>query len=170
MRRIYFLVPDQESCRRIVAELEASGVPQHHLHVVASMDQVLEDLPEASAWQKTELKHGIEIGVGLGASAGLLSGLLALAFPPGGLILGGGAVLAMTAAGAGYGTLVSALMKGHEQNHRVHDFEPALMRGELLLMVDIPRHDLERAKALVLEHHPEAEIGVVARRAAPSVP
>jgi len=164
MRRIYFLVPDQESCRRIVVEIKASGVPEHHLHVVASIEQVLQDLPEAGIWQKTELKHGIEIGMGLGATAGLLSGLLAVAFPPGGLVLGGGAVLATTAAGAGYGTLVSALMKGHEESHRVHDFEPALERGELLLMVDVPRHDVERIKALVLQHHPEAEIGVVARR------
>jgi hypothetical protein len=164
MRRIYFLVPDQDSCRNIVSELRQSGIPEEHLHVVASTEQVLEDLPEATVWQKTELKHGIEIGVGLGATAGLLSGLLAVAFPPGGLILGGGAVLATTAAGAGYGTLVSALMKGHEENHRVHQFEPALERGELLLMVDVPRHDVERIKRVVLQHHPEAEIGVVARQ------
>jgi len=163
MKRIYFLVPDQESCRHIVAELEASGIPKHHLHVIASMDQALEDLPEAGAWEKTELKHGLEIGLGLGGAAGLLSGLLAVTFPPGGLVLGGGAILATTAVGAGYGSLVSAMMKGHEKSHEVHDFEPALRRGELLLMVDVPRHDLDQLKGLVLQHHPEAKIGVVSR-------
>ena len=67
MRRLFFLTPDVVSCRHIITELKESGVPQRHLHVIGSITQPLDDLPEASVLQKTELLHGIEIGAGLGA-------------------------------------------------------------------------------------------------------
>ncbi|MDJ0806466.1 MAG: DUF1269 domain-containing protein, partial [Gammaproteobacteria bacterium] len=82
MRRLYFLTPNVGSCQAIVNELKETGVPQRHLHVIAGIEQALEDLPEAGILQKTELKHGIELGAGLGGTAGVLGGLLAMTFPP----------------------------------------------------------------------------------------
>ena len=48
------------------------------LHVIASIAQPLQDLPEAGVWQKSEMVHGLEWGTGLGGVAGLLGGLLAV--------------------------------------------------------------------------------------------
>ncbi|MEN8166296.1 MAG: DUF1269 domain-containing protein [Pseudomonadota bacterium] len=160
MRRLFFLTPDVNSCQAIVQELEASGVPERHLHVIASIEQALDDLPEAGILQKTELLHGIEKGVGLGGTAGMLGGLLALAFPPAGIVLGGGALLAGAAAGAGFGAVVTALMTSHEHNHDLDAFQRAIETGEILLMVDIPRGQVDKTKELILGHHPEAKIGV----------
>lgn len=160
MRRLYFLTPDVDSCHAIVKELEAVGVPERHLHVIASIRQVLDDLPEAGILQKTELLHGIEVGAGLGGTAGILGGLLAMTFPPAGLVLGGGALLAGAAAGAGFGAVVTALLSSHEHNHDLDSFQRAIERGEILLMVDIPKKEVDTTKALILEHHPEAKIGV----------
>jgi len=166
MRRLFFLTPDRDSCQAIVQELEGAGVPERHLHVIASIEQGLEGLPEAGMLQKTEFLHGLEIGAGLGGSAGLMGGLLAMTFPPAGLVLGGGALLAGGVAGAGFGAVVSALMSSHEHNHELDTYEPAIERGEVLLMVDVPKRDLARTKELILGHHPEAHIGVakLARR------
>jgi len=154
------LLPELESCRAIVKELRESGVPESHLHVVANLSCELEDLPGATAWQKTELAHGIEIGTGLGGVAGLLGGLLALSFPPAGLVIGGGAVLASTAAGAGFGALASAMMKSHEPSHRLHDYHDQIEAGKILLMVDVPRSEGEQIRASILQHHPEARIDI----------
>jgi hypothetical protein len=164
MRRLFFLTPDVVSCRHIITELKDSGVPQRHLHVIGSITQPLDDLPEASVLQKTELLHGIEIGAGLGGTAGILGGLLAMTFPPAGIVLGGGALLAGAAAGAGFGAVVSALMSSHEHNHDLTAFQAAIEQGQILLMVDIPKGDVDKTKELILSHHPEAKIGVAKLR------
>jgi len=160
MRRLYTLLPDLQSCHGLVDELCSAGIPDTHLHVVAASDQVLEGLPEATVWQKTELAHGLEIGVGLGGAAGLLAGLLALSFPPAGLVVGGAAVMASTAAGAGFGALASAMMKGHEHNHRLHDYQPEIEAGKVLLMVDVPRSSVDQTRDSILRHHPQAQIQI----------
>jgi hypothetical protein len=161
MRRLYVLVPTEELCRALVEELEGSGIPQTRLHVLAGLTHDLEDLPEASIWQRTELAHGIEWGVGLGGVAGLLGGLLAVAFPPAGVVLGGGALLAGAGAGAGFGALVSALIGSQEHNHDLDTFQRALAAGQVLLLVDVPRHREKEVLHAIRRHHPDAEIGSV---------
>jgi len=160
MRRLYFLIPDVELTETIVTELEQQGIPHRHLHVVASISQSLKDLPEANIWQKTELAHGLEWGTGIGGTAGLLGGLLTVAFPPGGIILGGGALLIGAAAGAGVGATMLGLMKGYEHNHQLDDYKDEIDQGEILLMVDTPLSRLDEIKNSILEHHPEAHIKV----------
>jgi len=165
MRRLNVVLPDAERCKAVVAELVAEGIPERHMHVVAGAAHPVEGLPEARVWERTELAHGIELGLGLGGAAGLLGGLLAITFPPAGLVLGGGAVAASAAAGAGVGGVVSALLGSHEHNHDLDAFAEAIGAGKLLLMVDVPRSRLEETRALILKHHPEAEIGVARPKA-----
>jgi hypothetical protein len=160
MRRLYLLIPTIELTEIIVKELENQGVAHKHLHVVASITQTLKDLPEASIWQKTELAHGLEWGTGIGGTAGLLGGLLTVAFPPGGIILGGGALLIGAAAGAGVGAAMMGLMKGHEHNHQLDDFKKEIDNGEILLIVDIPAKDVDSIKRYILLHHPQAQIKI----------
>jgi hypothetical protein len=161
MRRLYVLLPSEESCRAVVAELEEDGVPETHLHVVAGLAHDLKDLPEASVWQRTELAHGIEWGVGLGGVAGLLGGLLAVAFPPAGIVLGGGALLAGTVAGAGFGAVVTALIGSQEHNRDLDAFRSALAGGQILLLVDVSRHREGAVRETIRRHHPSARIGSV---------
>lgn len=162
MRRVYVLLPDEAMCRSLVKVLRSVDIPASHLHTVAGLTYELRDLPSATVWQRTELAHGIEWGVGLGGVAGFMGGLLSIAFPPGGMVLGDGALLAGTLAGAGFGALVTALLRAQEHNHKLDIFKSALARGQILLMVDVPRNREEEVKARILEHHPQAEI--VSRR------
>lgn len=159
MRRVYVLLPTEESCRLVVEELEEAGIPASRLHVIAGLTHELKDLPAASVWQRTELTHGIEWGVGLGGAAGLLGGLLVVAFPPAGVVLGGGALLAGTAAGAAFGALVTALLGSQEHSHKLDAFQRALASGQILLLADVPRRREAEVKSTILKHHPEAEIG-----------
>ena len=160
MRRLHVLMPDQEITRAVVDELKAEGIAEHHLHVVGNLAQDLRGLPEAGVWQKTELAHGIEWGIGLGGAAGLLGGVLAVSFPPAGLVLGGGAILAAAAGGAGVGAVVQAMLGSQEHNHELDGYAEAIGKGKLLLMADVPRGRVEEISELIRGHHPEAEIGV----------
>lgn len=164
MRRLYLLVPDLESCRVIVDELKGNGIVASHLHVVASLSEHLDGLPEATAWQKTEIAHGIWIGIVLGGVAGLLASMLALTIPPPGMEIGVSAVLGSTVAGAGFGALASAFMKGHEHNRKLVQFDPEIEAGKLLLMVDVARSEVDATQQIIRKHHPEARIEVLKSR------
>lgn len=159
-RRLYFLVPDTATCKAIVAELRDIEIRESHTHVIASHTVPLEGLHEASLLQKTEFKHGLEEGLGFGGVAGLLGGLLAVTFPPAGLVLGGGALLASTLAGAGLGALVSALITKDIPNRQLAAFQSAIAAGQLLLMVDVPKQRVKEVIELIRSHHPEADIAV----------
>ncbi len=159
-KRLFFMLPDAQTCRTVVKELQEAGVTLRHLHAVTGMGVELEeDIPEATAWQKTEFAHGLEAGVGLGGVAGFLGGLLAVTFPPAGLVLGGGAIIAgTTLAGAGFGALVSGLIARDMPSHELEAYEQGIAEGKILLLVDVPKARVDEFVELIRSHHPEAEI------------
>ncbi len=159
-KRLYFLLPNTQITAIIVQELMDFGIPESHIHVIGNHLTPLEGLHEASFLQKSEFNYGVELGLGVGGAAGLLGGLLAVTFPPAGLVLGGGAILATTLAGAGAGAVVSALVARDIPNHKLNAFEHAIALGELLLLVDVPKSKVNAILELIKEHHPEVEIGI----------
>lgn len=162
-KRLYFMLPDAGLCSRVVVELKEAGIPERHMHAVAGITYTLEGLPRASVLQKSEFIHGLEAGLGFGGAAGLLGGLLAITFPPAGLILGGAAVVATTLAGAGFGALISGLVASDMPNHTLDKFEREIEAGKILLLVDVPRKQTESIIALIKTHHPDADIRVTTR-------
>ncbi len=157
-KRLYFMLPDPATCRTVVEELRNSGVPERHLHAVAGLGIEMEGLPEATTWQKSEFAHGLEAGIGLGGAAGFLGGLLAVTFPPAGIVLGGGAIIAATVAGAGFGALVSGLVAKDMPSHELEAFERGIAEGNILLLVDVPKSKVDEYIQLIKQHHPEADI------------
>lgn len=161
-RRLYFLVPDVVHCKALVADLRNQGISDKQIHVIARNDVELEGLNQATALQKTELAHGLEWGIGLGGVAGLLGGLLAVTFPPAGILLAGEAILlGTTLAGAGFGAVVSALVAGDIPNQELEHFQDKIALGEILLLLDIPTPHVEIMMHVIKLHHPKAEIGVL---------
>jgi hypothetical protein len=156
MRRIYFLVPNIETTKNIVDELLLARIEERHIHVLAKRGTPLEDLPEATFLQKTDFIPALEQGLALGGATGLLAGLVAIALPTG-LVLGGGALFAITLAGAGVGALMSSMVGSSIGNRRIEQFQEAMERGEFLLMVDVPRDRVEEIETIIKKHHPEAE-------------
>lgn len=163
LKRLYFMLPDRESCKRVVAELRDAGIPERRLHVIASVAVPLDDLPEAGLLQRSELVHGLEQGIALGGTAGLLGGMLVLAFPPAGVVVGGAElVAAVVTGGAGVGALALGLISKDIHKKELAVFEDEIAHGRILLLVDVPKEQVQQWKQLILEHHPEAEIGVAA--------
>jgi hypothetical protein len=156
MRRIYFLVPNTHIARKIVDDLLLARIEERRIHVLAKRGTPLEDLPEATFLQKTDFMPALEQGLALGGLTGALAGLAAVAVP-GGLVLAGGAVLGISLAGAGFGALMSSMVGSGIGNRRLKQFEDAMEKGELLIMVDVPRDRVEEVEQLVKKHHPQAE-------------
>lgn len=109
-RRIYFLLPNVESAKAIVDELLLARIEERHIHIVAREGTPLGDLPEAGAAQSSDLIPAMEKGAIAGGITGVLAGVLAVTFPPAGLVLGGGALLGFTAFTTGFGTWMAGMV------------------------------------------------------------
>ncbi len=158
MRRIYFLAPDVASAKAIVNDLLLARIEERRIHVLAKEGTPLEDLPEAKLAQRSDLIPALERGAVAGSLTGMLAGLIAVTFPPAGLVLGGGAVVGITLLGTGFGAWMSSMVGVGIPSSRLTQFEAAIAGGDLLMMVDVPRDRVEEIEAIVTRHHPEAEL------------
>ncbi|WP_250529550.1 DUF1269 domain-containing protein [Caballeronia sp. ATUFL_F1_KS4A] len=158
MRRIYFLLPSVASAKGIIDELLLKRLEWRHIHVLARPHEPLEDLPRATLVQRTDLLPALARGTAAGGVTGALAGLVAMAFPPAGLTIAGGAVVCMTLASMGFGAWAATMIGVGIPNTRLRRFEQAIDDGELLMMVDVPKDRVEEIEALVKSHHPEADV------------
>jgi hypothetical protein len=154
MRRIYFLVPNIAITHKIVNELRSEGIEDRHIHILAKRDTPLDDMPEAGVSVKTDFIPALERGVALGGTTGLLAGLVGLRFA--GFAMAGGPLLSIIMAGATIGSLMGGLVGMNSGNSRLKRFEQAIEEGELLVLLDIPRDQIETITRLIIKHHPEA--------------
>ena len=158
MKRIYFLLPTVQSAASIVAELVDNGVPEKHIHLIANENTSLEDLPEATLLQKSDFIPAVERGIPIGGTTGLLAGLVAMTIPGFGAIVSGGALIAVTLAGAGVGTLLSSMVALEIPNSRHKAYQDAIDKGEILMLIDTPKDQVGHMTELVIRHHAEAEL------------
>ena len=156
MRRLYFLVPDLDTARQIVNELLLARVEERHIHLVAREGTSMEDLPEATFLQKTDFVPALERGLAIGGATGVVASLVAVTI--GGMVLAGGAVLAIALAGAGVGAWMSSMIGASIPNSRIKEFEKAIDAGEVMMMVDVPKGKVHQIEDLIKQHHPEAEL------------
>lgn len=158
IKRIYFVVPSSEVARAIVNELLVARVEEKHMHIVAKRGTDLHELPEASMLQKSDFVPAVQRGLALGGAVGTLAGLVGIAVAPGAAVIAGGAILASSLAGAGVGAWLSGMVGLSIGNTRHKQFEDAIERGELLMLIDVPIARVEEISELVKRHHPEAEL------------
>ncbi len=158
MRRIYFLVPDITTTKKIVDELLQARIEERHIHVIAKRGTPLEDLPEANLLQKSDFVPAVEQGLMLGGSTGMLAGLVAIVLPPASTVIAGGILLATTLAGAGVGAWLSGMVGMSIGNRRTKEFEEAIEAGHLLLLADVPTDRVDEIEKCVKQHLPTVEI------------
>ena len=158
MEKTYFLAPDADSARRIVADFRTAGIADERIHAIANADVQLEGLPEASVFETTDYVPALKRGAAVGGTSGLLAGLVAVALPPAGIALGGGALLATTLAGASFGAWASSVMGASVTNSHLREFQAALDRGNVLILAEIETERLEQITQIVHQHHPEAAV------------
>ena len=158
MRRIYFLVPDVSTTKRIVDELLLARIDDRHIHVIAKSGTPMEDLPEANLFQKSDFIPAVERGLALGGSVGILAGLVAVTLPASAPMLAGGVLLMATLSGAGIGAWAGGMIGVSVGNTRIKQFEDAIEAGQLLLLADVPKSRVEEIEERVKQHIPQVEI------------
>lgn len=158
MKRLYFLLPEISMAKSIVDGLLLARIEEQHIHIIAKEGIPLDDLPEASLLQKSDLIPALERGAALGGVTGVIAGMLAVSFPPAGVVLGGGALLGITLAGAGIGAWLSSMIGVDLENTQLKAFEEAIHQGKILMLVDIDKDRAGDITKLVQIIHPEVSI------------
>jgi len=165
-RRLYFILPDTRLARTVHDELLLARVPENHMHVIADDRVDLEGLPEASLWQRSDLSHGLQLGLPVGGLTGVVVGVLAVLF---GWIAPGyeaKTIMATVLAGVFVGTWAASMIAVNVPNTRHRAFEADLREGHILFIVDIPVQRVDEITELVTCHHPEADM----RGVEPNIP
>jgi hypothetical protein len=157
MKRLCFLSPDLGHAKRVVADMKANGIPEKHIYALAKYGVDLEDLPDAGP-ESDDFLNAYKRGVELGGSAGLLVGLAALAFPPSGIVVGGGLVLLIGLWGAGLGGLLTGIAGAAFPDSRLQAFEAAIDQGQILIMADVAKDEVEKYESLIKSHDPEVSV------------
>jgi hypothetical protein len=156
-RRLYFVLPDLRSADTIQRELLLARIDAGHIHFLAREGVSLDQLSVANLLQRSDLVHGLEIGLVAGGLTGMLSGLAISVYPELGSMVGMGAVLMLAVFGALVGAWVSGMIAVSIPNSRLKGFQREIDAGRILLMVDVPRGRVSEIRRLIEEHHPEAQ-------------
>lgn len=157
MKRLCFLSPDIEHARQVVDDLRQNGIAEKHIYALARHGTDMEELPDAGP-ESDDFLPAYERGLELGGAAGLLAGLTALAFPPSGLVVGGGLVLLLGLSGAGLGGLMTGLAGASFPSSRLKRFESDIEKGRILIMVDVPKADVQFYERLIRERDPDVSV------------
>ena len=157
MKRLCFLSPDVQHAEAVVGDLKAHGIDEKHIYALAKPGVPLGDLPDAGP-EDNDFLPAFERGIALGGAAGLFLGLLAVAFPPGGLVIGGGAVLLIGTMSASLGGLLTGMAGAAFPNSRIEAFESDIAGGKVLIMVDVPLDQVTVVNRLIERLDPDVEI------------
>lgn len=156
-RRLYYLLPDAASARKIMDDLLLARIEERHIHFVARSGAAMDGLHEANILQTTDVVHGAQRGALIGAALGCALGLFLVYFvipDPGWHVA---AVVLASLLGAGFGAWTSSLVGAAMPNSRHAGFASDIAQGKFLLIVDVPEHKVPEVQTLLSRIHPEAE-------------
>ena len=158
-RRLYFMLPDVKSAHAMLNDLLLARVNASNIHFLAKPGTPMQDLPEATISERSDMIEGWEIGMGLGTLVGFASGLVAVMIPtwwytkP---IPVETTLLISTAVGFLVGGLWTALVATGIPNSQFRRFAKNIAKGQVLMIVLTPLHRVQQIRKLVADKHPEA--------------
>jgi hypothetical protein len=156
-RRLYFIMPDLPSARRMMDDLLLARIEERHIHFLARRGTAMDGLHEANHLQKSDLVHGAQVGLALGALLGVILGAVVVMTTATddrwqiAIVLGSGL------AGAIFGAWVASMVGSAVPNSRLKQFESAIAEGRILVMADVPQHRVNEVRESLGARHPEAE-------------
>lgn len=158
-RRIYWLLPNVASARKTMDDMLLARIEERHMHFVGREDIDLSGLHAANLLQTSDVVRAAQMGAMLGAVVGALAGgMVAWTLP---LTEGPPQwwlVVVLALVGAVFGTWASSMIGVSTPSQRLKRFEPAIEKGQILLMLDVPRGRVEEIESRLQALHPEARL------------
>lgn len=157
MPKLVYIAETATAARGAIVALRNAGFDSSKISVIARSDIELEKLPERYVEEHTDFAPALGKGVAIGGGAGLLAGLIAVAFPPAGIALGGAALLGVTALGAGIGAWSAALAGASVPHERRERYEAEVAAGKIVIFIDVA-NDEEKSRCLAALGPTSAEV------------
>ncbi|MCW8899564.1 MAG: DUF1269 domain-containing protein [Gammaproteobacteria bacterium] len=157
-RRLYFLLPTVNHAKTIHNELLLARIEERNMHVLARDDISLDDLPEASLLEKSDLIHGLQLGFIIGGFTGIALAMTAYLTS---MIVPGWETASMSGIIVGcafIGSWTSSMVAVNVQNTRLKEFMKDVNSGKILYMVDVPVHRIDEISDLVQSNHPDVSV------------
>jgi hypothetical protein len=152
------MLPDLASARGMRDELLLARIEISHMRFMAR-EPLPPDMPDCSFLQRTDLVHGAQLGVVIGAIVGLGAGIFLTMFPVEGMTLRTAAILLVALGGALFGGWASGMNAAAVPNTRLRQFAQPIEQGRVLLIVDVPAARVEEIEAMIAKRHPEISFG-----------
>lgn len=151
--RLYYMLPDIDSARRCRDDMLLNLIEIRHIHFMTQSAPLPTDLPEATIFQKTDVVRGAEAGMLVGAGLGMLLGVFLVNYFD--IVSKPAVVIAATLAGLLFGGWAASMAAAALPNSRLTNFYPALARGGVLMIADVPARRVEHIESVLAERHPE---------------
>lgn len=157
LRRLFFLFPNEIKAQRAVNDLLSLKISMRHIHAI-SPGKNLTTLPEATDRQKNDTTFKVERFFW---SANLLLFIFALFMLVASAVMFNGLLVIVSLV-----LMLTTFIAAEQFVVKVPDvhlteFTDALSHGEVLLMVDVPRHIVADIENYIHHWHPDAVIGGV---------
>jgi hypothetical protein len=162
---LYYTAPTLDSARRISDDLQAVGVRDSFLHVIAKDEAGLEQrhIPAGNYLETLDLVRAGLIGSAIGLCAGVLGAALLKLFAPFGPNVPNIAYFATVAAATLFGTWEGGLAGIAGENRKLAKFHDDLAAGHCLILI----YALQEQEAAVIRtmrvRHPEAQLAAIDR-------
>jgi len=158
-RRLYFILPDVETSRKVEQELLLARIEEKRMHFLGKRGTDMKDLREATHLQKTDLLRGLYVGLFAGAITGLVGGLYIYFNPDSvGMQVQPFVIFICAVVGAVVGAWISGpLIGGSTPNARLNQYQDELKQGHILLIIDVPSKRTEEVREIIKQAHPSAE-------------
>ncbi len=155
MTHVVCQVENAASSKQLIAALVGEGVSLEHITAIAKdttpLDMLPDEVTEGNELVESDVIPGLQRGAAFGGATGLLAGLGAAIFAPLGIAVGGAGLAMMAATGASFGAFVSALIGSSVSNSELREFEAALERGEVLLVIGEVDQNRPKLEALIAD-------------------
>jgi hypothetical protein len=158
-RRLYFMLPDVPSARAMLDEMLLARIEERHMKFMAREGTLPDDMPDCSFLQRTDLIHGAQLGMVIGGIVGLAAAVFLTVFPPDGITLRTAAILLVALGGAIFGGWASGMNAAAVPNKKLEQFTPAIERGQVLMILDVPPPRVLEIEEMIAKRHPEISFG-----------
>ena len=165
MKCLYYTAPTLDSARRISDDLQAVGVQDFFLHVIARDEAGLQQrhIPAGNYLETLDLARAGLICSAIGFCAGLIGAALLKLFEPFGPHLPNIVYFATVAAATLFGAWEGGLAGIASENKKLAKFHDDLAAGRCLILI----YALQEQEAAVLStmrvRHPEAQLAAIDR-------
>jgi hypothetical protein len=158
-RRLYYMLPNVTTARAELDELLLARIEERHIRFMAKDGTLPDDMPDCSFLLKTDLIHGAQLGVIIGAIVGLCAGIFLVMFPPEGLTLRTATILLVALGGALFGGWASGMNAAAIPNKKLEQYAERIEQGQVLMMVDVPVRRMKEIEEMIAKRHPDFNFG-----------